>query len=252
MKSQFKHIIGATLLAAVLALGGNNSARADGGHNLPAKSIVIPPAVEVFGKSYGEWSAAWWQWFLEHPVAGHPALEDPTFDITSGQSGPVWFLASPFGTVEREVTVPYGKLLFAGMLNAEASDLEGLGSTEAEQRATANWYADHIQDVSCTINGRRVPLISRFRVESPQFAFTAPDPWIFSPAPGGDGTSVADGYFIMVAPLTPGKHTIRYTGKFVFTLEADGFDLELTLDTTYVINVVRRGHGQGGGGGDCE
>lgn len=243
--SQIKPFLGrgflpALLATALLSLGATSSVQAGGNHhNLPAKSIVIPPAMKIFGKSYGEWSAAWWQWAMEHPVAGHPFVDDPAFDVSSGQSGPVWFLGSPFGTVQREVTVPYGKILFAGMLNAEASDIEYGTVTEDEQRELANWYADHIQDVSCKVNGRNIPLMSRFRAESPQFEFIAPDPWIFSPVPGGEGTAVADGYYIMVALLTPGRHTIQYTGKFVFTLEADGFDQEFGLDTTYVVNVAR-------------
>jgi len=225
------------LITALLLLGAIPPALAGGNHIPLTRSVVIPPTLEAYGLSYSEWSAAWWQWALEHPVEGHPFVDDAAFDVTSGQSGPVWFLASPFGTVQREITVPYGKLLFVGMLNAEASDLEGLGSTEAEQRTTANWLADHIVGVSCTVDGNQVPLINQFRVESPQFDFTAPDPWIFSPAPSGAGTAVADGYYIMVALFTPGEHTIQYSGSFLFTLEEDGFDLELPLDVTYVANV---------------
>ena len=43
-------------------------------------------------------------------------------DVTAGQSGKVWFLASPFGTVERTYSIPAGTSLFVSLLNAEASD----------------------------------------------------------------------------------------------------------------------------------
>ncbi|MCL4788714.1 MAG: hypothetical protein KJ070_18290 [Verrucomicrobia bacterium] len=250
MKSQFNKIINSTLLATVLALGGITSASADGGGHRGAN--ILPPHSHPFGKSYGEWSANWWQWLMEHPIEGHPGVDGPDFDVRSGQHGKVWFLSSPFGTVERTVQIPTGKALFIGLLNAEASDLEDLGNTEAEQREIADWLADHIAEVSCSVDGKPVKHIERFRVQSPQFSFTAPDPWIFSPAPGGEGTAVADGYFVMLPPLSKGKHTIRITGSFHFDAGELGDDpVDFGLDVTYHINVKSHGHDRDGDG-DCE
>lgn len=249
MKSQFNKVIGSTLLVSALALGSNLSALADGGGQRGAN--VLPPHSHPYGKSYGEWSAKWWQWFMEHPVAGHPAVDSPDYDVSSGQHGKVWFLGSPFGTVERTVEIPTGKALFIGLLNAEASDLEDLGNTEAEQREIAEWLADHIAEVSCSVDGKPVKHIERFRVQSPQFSFTAPDPWIFSPAPSGEGTAVADGYFVMLPPLSKGKHTIRITGSFHFDAGELGEDpVDFGLDVTYHVNV--KSHGQDQGDDDCE
>ena len=53
---------------------------------------------------------------------------------------------------------------------------------EADQRAISNFIADHIVEATCTINGIAVDALDGFRFESPQFDFTAPDPWIFGPA----------------------------------------------------------------------
>jgi hypothetical protein len=89
---------------------------------------VVSSRSKVFGLTYGEWGAAWWQWLLpippcstgpvdpDHPTecAGTPA---PTLDTTgaecdAGQSGPVWFLAGTsyntlqFGAATRSCTVP--------------------------------------------------------------------------------------------------------------------------------------------------
>src|SRR6478609_3831476 len=85
------------LIAAMLCLPGT-SAMAKGG--------VLPPNSKAFGKTYSEWSASWWQWLFSQPVDGHPGTDSPDFDVTAGQSGHVWFLAGPFGTVERSVTIP--------------------------------------------------------------------------------------------------------------------------------------------------
>lgn len=198
---------------------------------------VAPPSATPYGKSYGQWSASWWQWALSQPLPGHPFVDDSAFDVSAGQSGPVWFLATPFGTVKRCVTIPRGKSLFVGLMNAEGSDLEGLGTTDAEQREAARFQADHITSVACRIDGVNVPMIERFRVESPQFGFTAPSPWIFGET-GGTGTSVGDGYFLFIPPLSKGWHTIRIKGGFLFsTAEGDPFDFEAAADVTYHIRV---------------
>src|SRR5262249_50264402 len=76
---------------------------------------VAPPQARTQGATYSEWSVRWWQWDLEHPLEGHPSIDDPSFDVSSGQSGSVWFLAAPFGTVERTCTIPTGTFLFVGL-----------------------------------------------------------------------------------------------------------------------------------------
>jgi hypothetical protein len=205
--------------------------------SVTAPAAVLPAVSKPYGKTYGQWSTAWWQWALSQPVAGHPFVDDPSFNVASGQSGSVWFLATPFGTVERQVTIPVGKSLFVGLLNAEASDLEGLGATEAEQRDTANFLANHIVNPSCTIDGVTIGNINSYRVTSAQFIFSAPSPWIFGET-GGTGTAVADGYYVMVAPLSVGTHTIHIGGAFHFSVaEGDPFDFDAAADVTYHITV---------------
>lgn len=202
-----------------------------------AWAAVLPAHSKPHGKSYSAWSAAWWQWALSQPVNGHPFNGDPAFDVGAGQSGNVWFLATPFGTVERHITISPGTMLFIGLLNAEASDLEGLGDTETARRDTATFLANHIVDLSATINGESVKNIERYRVTSPEFAFTAPSPWIFG-AEGGSGVSVADGYYLMLTPLSVGTHTIQMSGGFHFSVaEGDPFDFDAAADVIYHVTV---------------
>jgi hypothetical protein len=222
-------LIAASILAAGLFLGAPA---------LPAAQTpgVLSPNAQAYGKSYAEWSAAWWQWALAQPVTGHPFIDDPAFNVAAGQSGNVWFLGCPFGTVQRSVTIPPGKALFVALLNIESSNLEEppfFGATAADQQAIAQTFADFIIDVSCSIDGRSVSDISQYRVQSPQYVFTAPTPWIFG-ATGGTGTSVADGYYVMLAPLSAGTHTLHFSGAFKFS-DAPGDTLP--LDMTYVITV---------------
>ena len=200
---------------------------------------VMPANSKPYGKSYAEWSAALWKWGLEYPLTGHPYIDDPAFDFSARQSGPVWFVAAPEGIVTRTVSMPAGKALFLTMRNVEVSSLEAppfFGATEAEQREGAKFWADHIVDVFCVIDGKPVANAAAYRFSSPQFAFNAPTPWIFG-ATGGTGTAVGDGYYLMLAPLAKGKHTIQFGGTFHFDageLAEDPIDLplEMTLELT--------------------
>lgn len=112
-----------------------------------------------------------------------------------------------------------------------------------KQRDTAKFLADHIANVSCTIDGEAIQNIAGYRVASAQFPFTAPTPWIFGDT-GGAGTAVADGYFVILKPLAKGKHTIRIQGSFHFSVaEGDPFDFDAVADVTYRITVRENGHG---------
>lgn len=223
------------LLAAALALCGSHRAFAE-----PDGKIVAPNATK-YGNDYAGWSAAWWQWNLQLPVDGHPAIDSPDFDINAGQSGDVWFLGAPFGVVERTATIPAGKALFIAVMNAECSSLEpeesGFhGDTAKEQRTCAKYWNDHNIALFCEIDGVAVKRLESYRVTSPQFTFTAPTPWIFGTT-GGTGTAVGDGYYVLVTPLSKGQHTIHFGGILRFTLSEDGFDRDFPLDMTYHLTI---------------
>jgi hypothetical protein len=202
---------------------------------------VLPPQSHPRGQSYAEWSAAYWQWLFSLPVDGHPGTDSPDFDVTDGQSGRVWFLTGPFGTVERHVTIPTGTSLFVALINVDASTLEEppfFGATADEQLAIANGFAEFITDLSFSVDGKSIQNVGDFRVTSPQFTFTAPSPWIFG-ATGGTGTATGVGYFVMLAPLSVGTHTIHYTGAFKFSDAPEDY---IGVDMTYHITV--RPHGR--------
>jgi hypothetical protein len=228
MKHKHRIIGKSTLLAAGLALlVGTSAIQAHGG--------VLPPNSKSFGKSYAQWSAAYWQWLFALPADSNPAIDSPAFDVTAGQSGHVWFLTGPFGTVERNVRIPAGTALYIALVNVESSSLEEppfYGATAEDQLAIATGFADYITDLTFTVDGKSINNIGDFRVTSPQFSFTAPTPWIFGDI-GGTGTSVGVGYFMMLAPLSVGQHTIHYTGAFKFSdAPEDYFGVDMTYHVT--------------------
>ena len=189
---------------------------------------IVPPDATYHGKTYPEWTAAFWQFALGLPVEGHPFLTEE-IDFSAGQKGSVWFWGAPDGPFTRHISMPPGKALFLTVRDVEVSTLEAppfFGATEEEQRAQANWFADRIVDLFVTINGVPVENLEDFRFTSPQFTFTAPTPWVFGDV-GGIGTAVSDGYFLMLE-LPKGHHTIHYNGTYRFAageLGDEAFDL---------------------------
>jgi hypothetical protein len=116
-----------------------------------------------------------------------------------------------------------------------------------ELYALAQANQDHVVLAQCTIDGRPVqgledPINTPYRVQSPVFSFTLPDEDNLYQFFGFDvsGTiepAVADGIFLMLAPLSVGEHTIHFWGRLLFTEETDGFDLDYNLDIAYHVTV---------------
>jgi hypothetical protein len=183
---------------------------------------VLPPNAHPHGKSYGQWSAAWWQWFLSIPTDRHPGL-DPTGQFCAeGQSGKVVFLAANGATDPVPCTVRPGTAVFLAMANAECSTVEPppfFGYTEQELRMCAKCFADHIDPSSLqvTLDGQALENLERYRVVSPLFTFSYPADNIFGiPNGPATGEAVSDGYWIYLAPLSAGEHTLSFSGSFAF------------------------------------
>jgi hypothetical protein len=216
---------------------------------------VLPPQTRAYGKTYGEWEAAWWQWVFSFPLSQHPLLD--AADCSAGQSGPVWFLGGTFaaitledgtvlGQAERSCTLPPGKALLFPIINNEWDNLgcpEPGNLTPDELQALATWAQNHTTSLSCSIDGVAIQNLERYRVVAPIFSYTLPaEPNLIDQLYGchfqGEvSPAAADGVFVMVAPLSTGQHTIHFGGELVFTAEEDGFDFVFQEDITYHLTV---------------
>jgi hypothetical protein len=201
----------------------------------------------VYGRTYSDWNAAWQQWADSIPTAKHPLFDNG--DCSVGQSGPVWFLGrkfvtfggtADFGHIVRYCNVPAGKALYVAIYNAEESALEETtpGLSHVPQigglRAVTAAEMDGVTDLSMQVDDENVRDIKeRFRMQSSAFGFTLPADNFFNALGEGPfqaGTyfpSVDDGYYVMVAPLPIGHHTIHFHGTAGIYLQ----------DVTYHINV---------------
>jgi hypothetical protein len=217
-------------VGAIALLSASSTARASAREPTPG---VIPPQGRAHGMTYGEWSAAWWQWALSLPVDKNPFFDEggDCTNGSNGQRGPVWFLTGVLnesGTAVRDCVVPAGKALFFPVINVECSTLEDVpfhGEDEAELRACATGFA--FGEVSAKIDGVPIQDLDRHLVESPLFEFTLPEENVLGIDPG-TGQSVSNGYYLLLAPLSVGEHVVEFGGTYTDF----GFSLHITYNLT--------------------
>lgn len=222
MKSLFRN---ATLSLCAIAVLSSPLAFAQPNEN--PNPGVHPPDSRPYGSTYAEWGAKWWQWLLSVPAATNPNLDLTGLDCSKGQTGQVWFLAGTFdsnaGAIRRTCAVPTGVSLFFPiqdtLFGAGAGDCltPGINPGPCQEdalRAAAAANQDNPQVLSAIVDGVSLQQLTRYRFQSPFFAYTLPDENVLQAlgVPDPKGTyfpAVTDGYWIMLTPLTPGTHTIQ-------------------------------------------
>jgi len=232
MKNQF-------ILTKIMFWPGLKSALAGlallGIAGLSSAAEILPPSSLPYGYSYEEWSAKFWQWTLGQSTKQLESLGNP--GICSGPASRVRFLGpSTIGgeaihIETNRITVAEGTPLFfpifALWLDNGNCPLSAFTTFTAAQLATfdqESWSA--VTETSCTIDGVAVdgmdnPTNSVYNVVSTPFSYTtAKKDNILAGELGatclpGDFTiypAVADGVYLMLAPLSPGKHKIHILG----------------------------------------
>jgi hypothetical protein len=206
--------------------------------SVPQNAGNSRPASPPFGQTYDVLSQEWWLWDFMQAVPDNPTSGAP---CGNGQSGDVWFLYGLVGPATSVTcAIPAGKALFFPIINVECSSLEPFpfhGDTAQERYACAKAWIDHVSDVAVTIDGKAIENLAPLRTRSGDFSFTVPNNNIlFVPGPAW-GFSSADGYYVLLAPLSAGVHTIQLKGKF-----HDPFDPAHpevgTINTTLTLNVA--------------
>ena len=215
------------LTAGALALLGGAVWAGDGNAGNPG---VLPPDSTPLDQSYPEWHLAWWNWALSMPQATSPLLnaDDPAdqatsalpvwigpYDASAGQSGPAWFLAQTHRngwTVEREATIPAGTRLCFPIQSFLLWGWPDDPAAEAWMRFYLGLVLD-TAEVACEIDGVPVEDLERYRHQSPAAPLVLGENNFMGFPPGEYGMMVDDGYYLILAPLSAGKHTIHWTAS---------------------------------------
>ena len=211
--------------------------------------MSCPRQSHAFGKTYEEWSAQFWKWEYSLPASHHPLFD--TADCNTGQSGKVFFLGGTFttiqvgievsGTANRKCRVPAGKAIFFPIINNECSQVEGNGSTHDVLLACAKMPIDAVTNLEAEIDGVSINNLGRYRAQSPLFTFgPLPSDNILevSGIPdtvGKTSPSVSDGYYLLLAPLSVGRHELHFSGKLEL---GNPVNFIFEEDITYHLTIV--------------
>jgi hypothetical protein len=224
-----------------------------------ANPRVFPPGSMPYGASFPEWTARWWKWVLGIPAASNPLLDSSGEFCSQGQSGPVWFLAGTVGgPASRSCSIPAGRAIFFPIVNVEidapcpfpecaaaltaedcAADPAGC---EACLAGAAADFANSVTALDVELDGNALGSLFDHRSASGLFTTTANvSLQAFDTCITGELQPFAsDGYWVMLAPLRPGEHTLHFhaLGEFF------GFPFE--VDVSYDLDVLpgRSGRGQ--------
>jgi hypothetical protein len=226
---------------------------------------IAPRHSRPFGRSYGGWVAAWWQWAAQTKARAHPLLGNTT-DCSVGQKGRVWFLGGDFigggSPIERRCTVPKGTALFVAITT------ESWLSTPAVACITADpWYRATPQDeeyallealildavkrpnpirtLRLSLDGRSAGDLRGFFVRrSAIFKARLPEDSIYDALgfcpenipPLLTSPDVAWGFHVFLKPLPPGRYTLRWKA------DLDNIDVSpgrVRQDVTYHLRVKK-------------
>jgi hypothetical protein len=248
---------------------------------LAALLAAVPPAVlgqmtngvylagsSPYGRTYAQWSAAWWQWNFSLPTTNSP-IQD-TAALSTGQTGTVWFVGGTFGGSGdhirvRSASVPENTALYVGIMESWADNADCPvpdNYTTAQLRALAANAQNSALAMSCTIDGNNTVDLNSpdYRVQSPVFTYTVPGVHnylydLFGATcyykTSGNYTisgAVADGVYLMIAPLTPGLHALHFSGSvptgFIVPpyFYVQDITYNLTVVPTPALTVARQGN----------
>jgi hypothetical protein len=195
---------------------------------------VFTETDKPYGKTYGAWTAKWWQWIYSVPSEINPLLDLTGEHWKADQpSSDVWFLVGIFGEVQktfplRKIEMESGRSILFPIINCEANKLE---FPEMKLDDLVKHVVDDVITVlkkDCTVNGKGV---------NP--TLIASDPKIFSlrivknNAFGVKNTGLtvaaASGYWIFLKPLPKGRYNISFKGSCAFGRLNSGADYELNV-----------------------
>jgi hypothetical protein len=232
-------------LVATLLLASSASAIAKGNpKDIPG---VMPPNKPAFGKTYEEWSVAWWQWIFSLPAIppeNHPLIDKTGAACAAGQQGDVWFLAGLLSLDEltqatRDCAIPSGKALFFPILNSASDNLDGDPSTTFNAQELTTFCRDGTHPASLLVEVDSVQLQAptHYVIKPTWFTYTIPTEGnsiydLFGielpdgfPPDFPDPGAVSCGYYVMLSPLSAGAHTLHFAAT-----ASNGFQYDVTYN----------------------
>jgi hypothetical protein len=208
---------------------------------IAAATIYVPAsaasnAPQTFPSSVNKaLSAKWWNWAFSFNAQDSPLTDTTGARCDEGNQGKVFFLAgvaAPAGsTAERTCTVSHKQAILFPIINAACTIGDVCATNDPvtsinQLKKEVSGFVSQASGISATLDGQPISLKGA-RVQSPLFKTTLVEDNPFG-AKAGTFTAFADGYWVLLKPLSIGQHTLNFKGEIG----------SFKLDVTYNLNVV--------------
>lgn len=197
----------------------------------------LPPDSVVADRDLAWYAQDWWQWAFSVPADQNPIRDADGRLCSMNQGGPVWYLAGGFGSarIHRACVVPAGRFIFFPIINTIVTTMPGQTRTCEEVRAEAAQNNDRYVYLIVEIDGVRIPDLQRTRI-APETCFDLAEraPSVVEPRPFYP--SATDGFWVMLAPLSPGDHRIEFRA---FYTNPDTLGGDAVQNISYDIRIQR-------------
>lgn len=185
------------------------------------------------GRSFAELTQAWWRWAYRQRDGMRPTQDPTGAQCHVGQEGAVWFLAGTGGTgpVDRKCTVPEGRYLFLPVLAVLETSVPGRRRDCSALRADALERVGQAVTYRVELDGT---LLTPVRSASRDCFDAYADAEHNDPPPGSHAPASTDGLWLLLPPLTPGRHRLVVEARQATSGEAGG---RIAQQFTYVLHV---------------
>ncbi len=187
--------------------------------NTSTAEAYVTPGESICGLSQTEWSWRYWEWSKSFPKGQHPADDQTGSVCMQNQSGSVIMLtgSSQVKPIKRSCEGLAGKHIFLPVLVSLAEQKQVFNTKELMHKVQDTMPKD-ASSIYVEIDGKTIADMKPFRQTLGCYFIDTYD---------GKSLAASDGYWVMLRPLAPGTHTIRFGGRF-----PDGFSQEIHYELT--------------------
>lgn len=176
------------------------------------EDFMAPPELTIEGRSISEYPNMWWEWAYSTPKEVNPVRDITGENCHQGQKGDVWFLAGGFGSsnIKRKCEVPSGKYIFFPVINMVywKPQSGNLPCEKAKEYAALN--NEELISIDVELDSKKSSNPAHTRMSSPQcFNIFARASDAYNAYP-----SATDGYWVMLKPLSKGKHVLKFQARY--------------------------------------
>jgi hypothetical protein len=192
--------------------------------NASVHADILPNDVIIGGNTIGEWTAICWKWIYSIPTNQNPQLDCDGEFANNRQPDKRVFLIAPLNGNQqpcvRTFTVPEDTFVLLPVLCVTIDNIATVPPYTLEQMHDAlNSVLNIPEELHASVDGIAVTNLLDHRATTPPIGVNFPSAdnslafFYQQPIVGLVEPTIADGYWLMLEPLSLGQHVLRAGGK---------------------------------------